>query len=322
MAIYRTEQTRPIMSSKVLSTVEGIKKDLSKLLPVESIDSDSVESIKDMFGQLEQCNITLDVLTKTLIGTIVSKFKPHDELGPTAKTLVKKWKKVAKQHTASSDATSSSSAGKAVKRDSLSTSTLETALEEEWAELQPARQTTCKKLHASLTAAAKSVLIKQGINKSAVDHLTVTRATEIESAIHDKNSLHTAKQAYLDKARSLCFNIKKNQQLACQIVLGQMEPSQLVTLSAEQLASEENKKEMMARTQKLMDTKRLDWEQANESKINEMCGIKGDLLSASLLTCDRCKITKTTSTQKQTRSADEPMTVFVLCLNCGKRWKC
>jgi hypothetical protein len=46
-------------------------------------------------------------------------------------------------------------------------------------------------------------------------------------------------------------------------------------------------------------------------KINEMCGIKGELLQASLFTCGRCKSVKTTSTQKQTRSADEPMTVFV-----------
>jgi transcription elongation factor S-II len=74
--------------------------------------------------------------------------------------------------------------------------------------------------------------------------------------------------------------------------------------------------------QKLQESKRLDWEQANESKINEMCGITGELLKASLFTCSRCKSTKTTSTQKQTRSADEPMTVFVFCTNCGKRWKC
>jgi transcription elongation factor S-II len=45
-------------------------------------------------------------------------------------------------------------------------------------------------------------------------------------------------------------------------------------------------------------------------------------MTASLFTCGRCKSVKTTSTQKQTRSADEPMTVFVLCLNCGNRWKC
>jgi DNA-directed RNA polymerase subunit M/transcription elongation factor TFIIS len=39
-------------------------------------------------------------------------------------------------------------------------------------------------------------------------------------------------------------------------------------------------------------------------------------------TCNRCKTKKTTYYQLQTRSADEPMTTFVSCLNCGKNWKC
>lgn len=39
-------------------------------------------------------------------------------------------------------------------------------------------------------------------------------------------------------------------------------------------------------------------------------------------TCAKCKSIKTTYYQLQTRSADEPMTVYVSCLNCGKRWKC
>ena len=38
--------------------------------------------------------------------------------------------------------------------------------------------------------------------------------------------------------------------------------------------------------------------------------------------CGRCKSMKTTYFQMQTRSADEPMTVFVSCLNCEKNWKC
>ena len=38
--------------------------------------------------------------------------------------------------------------------------------------------------------------------------------------------------------------------------------------------------------------------------------------------CYKCKQRKTTYNQLQTRSADEPMTTFVTCLNCGKRWKC
>ena len=38
--------------------------------------------------------------------------------------------------------------------------------------------------------------------------------------------------------------------------------------------------------------------------------------------CGRCKSMKTTYFQMQTRSADEPMTVFVSCHKCGKNWKC
>ena len=37
--------------------------------------------------------------------------------------------------------------------------------------------------------------------------------------------------------------------------------------------------------------------------------------------CNRCKSYKTTFYQMQTRSADEPMTVFVTCHNCNSRWK-
>lgn len=37
--------------------------------------------------------------------------------------------------------------------------------------------------------------------------------------------------------------------------------------------------------------------------------------------CGKCKTFKTTYTQAQTRSADEPMTTFVTCLNCNNRWK-
>ena len=37
--------------------------------------------------------------------------------------------------------------------------------------------------------------------------------------------------------------------------------------------------------------------------------------------CSRCKKRKCSYFELQTRSADEPMTVFITCINCGKRWK-
>jgi transcription elongation factor S-II len=39
------------------------------------------------------------------------------------------------------------------------------------------------------------------------------------------------------------------------------------------------------------------------------------------LQCGKCGMHKVSFTQAQTRSADEPMTTFCECLNCGKKWK-
>jgi len=38
------------------------------------------------------------------------------------------------------------------------------------------------------------------------------------------------------------------------------------------------------------------------------------------LTCRNCKGTKVDVDQMQTRSADEPMTLFAICTECGTRW--
>ena len=44
--------------------------------------------------------------------------------------------------------------------------------------------------------------------------------------------------------------------------------------------------------------------------------------SSDNFTCWKCKSKKCTYYQLQTRSADEPMTTFVTCLDCGNRFKC
>ena len=40
-----------------------------------------------------------------------------------------------------------------------------------------------------------------------------------------------------------------------------------------------------------------------------------------MFTCKKCKSKRCTYYELQTRSADEPSTIFITCLDCGKHWK-
>jgi len=309
------------MASTTIRTVNELKDSLSKELNKD----DNAERCTDIIDQLDGVrNMSLKVLSETLVGTVVSKFKAHSDVSVAAKAkaLVKRWKQLAKQGgVGKSPSVASALRAKpaAAKKPAAPASSSSSTSTTDWDHLPPLRKNTANKLHQTFNLSTAS-LIKSDIHIDAIKSLTISRATEVEIACHEYSK--GIKQNYLDKIRSLIFNLKKNPDLRENVILGSTQPETLVTLAPEQLATAENRKERNEAEAKLKDSRRLDWEQANEGKINEMCGITGDLLLASLFTCGRCKSIKTTSTQKQTRSADEPMTVFVFCLNCGNRWKC
>ena len=308
--------------SNSLLLVNDLKKSLSKELG----DSCDVERAIDILNQLDKCEMTLQILSDSLIGTVVSKFKSNEDstLAAKAKSLIKKWKQLAKQAQAPSSSsnvkpTKAVENKEAVTAKETATPQINVSEPQEWDNLPPLRKNTAKKL-LSVFELSKESLGSADIHESAIKSLTSDRASEVELASHEYAKGN--KDTYLDKIRSLVFNLKKNTQLRENVLFGGVSSETLVHMSPNELATDEKVKEREAQVAFLKDSRRLDWETANEEKVNEMCGIKGDLLKASLFECGRCKSHKTTSTQKQTRSADEPMTVFVLCLNCGNRWKC
>eukprot|EP00970_Alexandrium_tamarense_P006831 scaffold1201_cov199-Alexandrium_tamarense.AAC.5 len=313
-----------------VKAVRQLKEDLLKLQARPDGDGNS-EKILDILQRLDKEKIDLAILTETLIGASVSKLKAHSDtnISISARGLVKKWKNIAKgkpadasKSTASTNNTSSTitdvspSPNKLKRLDSAGSSDINP--ETEWQGLPQLRINICKKLH-TIFRMSQSDLSKE-LNESAVKQLCLSRAGEVEAAVDTWS--RGVKQTYNEKVRTLVFNLKKNGPLRDRVILGQVTPERLVKMTSEELQTDEKAKAIEDTVKSLQESRRLDWDQANEDKINDMCGIKGDLKNASLFTCGRCKSTKTTSTQKQTRSADEPMTVFVLCLNCGKRWKC
>jgi len=56
-------------------------------------------------------------------------------------------------------------------------------------------------------------------------------------------------------------------------------------------------------------------------RINLIEEKKKNIATTDIYTCRKCKQSRCTVHQKQTRSADEPMTTFVNCIVCGYAWK-
>ena len=62
-------------------------------------------------------------------------------------------------------------------------------------------------------------------------------------------------------------------------------------------------------------------EEVQKQNLAEAITVKPVHNATDIFKCGKCKQRKTTYYQMQTRSADEPMTTFVTCLNCDNRWK-
>ncbi|CAM9134683.1 unnamed protein product [Ectocarpus sp. 12 AP-2014] len=147
---------------------------------------------------------------------------------------------------------------------------------------------------------------------------TARVAKGVECAMNENNPFLSKKASYLDKARQLVFNLKKNDQLRQDVREGLVEPQRLVVMTSTELMAKDKREAMDKAVSERTEARMLDWYDKNQDKINKQCGIKE---TEGMFECGRCKSTKTTYTQKQTRSADEPMTTFVTCSNCKNRWK-
>ncbi|NXE84479.1 TCEA3 protein, partial [Cochlearius cochlearius] len=131
-------------------------------------------------------------------------------------------------------------------------------------------------------------------------------ASEIEDHILWGNGDTDMK--YRNRVRSRISNLKdpKNPSLRRNVLCGAILPSLIARMTAEEMASDELKELRNAMTQ----------EAIREHQMAKTGGTVTDLFQ-----CGKCKKKNCTYNQVQTRSADEPMTTFVLCNECGNRWK-
>ena len=62
-------------------------------------------------------------------------------------------------------------------------------------------------------------------------------------------------------------------------------------------------------------------EEATAKALHDNFLAKSQGVVTDTIKCGKCGGKKTEYTQRQTRSADEPMTTFCTCLICGHRWR-
>ena len=109
---------------------------------------------------------------------------------------------------------------------------------------------------------------------------------------------------YIDRVYSILLNIKHP------LLLNKIKARQISSCKIGYLSHQDMQPEKWA---VLIDEK----EKRDKNKYEPILEASTDNF-----TCWKCKSKKCTYYQLQTRSADEPMTTFVTCLNCGSRWKC
>ena len=113
-------------------------------------------------------------------------------------------------------------------------------------------------------------------------------------------------QIYADRLRTVCINLGSGYVIQL-IVTKQIKAHELAFMSHQDMNP--------AKWSALIKAKQLRDKHKYETKVEA---------STDNFTCpnSKCRSTKCTYYQLQTRSADEPMTTFVTCIDCGKRWKC
>jgi len=304
-----------------------IRKKLDKMV---STDTSDHEAALDMLNTLKKQPMNLDVLQKTRIGMTVNSLRKatkNEDVITLSKALIKNWKKLLSDN--SSQSKDSQSAGSLSRSSSVSSTREAEASQDSPKDGQDGSNSDDNKSGATsppalprqLSFPAKAsdtsdtirlkcremianALKTSGVPENSADPGDVGAA--IEECIFKE--FGSTEMKYKNRIRSRVANLKdaKNPTLRENVLLGRITPDRMAVMTADEMANDEMKKIREKFTK----------EAINDHQMATTGGTKTDLLK-----CNKCGKRNVTYNQVQTRSADEPMTTFCFCNECGNRWK-
>ncbi|KAK5646274.1 hypothetical protein RI129_004738 [Pyrocoelia pectoralis] len=295
-----------------MTAEEEVMRIQRKLNKMTGSDGSGQEQALDLLKELQTLDINLEVLTKTRIGMTVNalrKSSKDDEVISLAKNLIKNWKKFLSGSNNSANSKESSTSSKSVKRDKE-----EKSRDDKERDKDRKLQNQFPPPNSGTTDAIRIKCREMLVSALSVDTADDFEgcagpeelAEELEEAIFQE--FKNTDMRYKNRVRSRIANLKdaKNPTLRTNFRIGAITASRLAVMTAEEMANDEIKqlREKFAK------------EAINDAQLATVQGTRTDLLK-----CGKCKKRNCTYNQIQTRSADEPMTTFVMCNECGNRWK-
>ncbi|XP_008841543.1 transcription elongation factor A protein 2 isoform X2 [Nannospalax galili] len=276
----------------------------------------SAEGAMDLLRELKAMPVTLHLLQSTRVGMSVNALRKQssdEELIALAKSLIKSWKKLLDV----SDGKTRDQ-GRGTPLPTSSSKDASEAMDLSCKRPDPPRTPTTPRIttfppvpitcDAVRNKCREMLMLALQMNH---DHVAVGADCEHLSAQIEEcifRDVGNTDMKYKNRVRSRISNLKdaKNPGLRRNVLCGAITPQQIAVMTSEEMASDELKEIRKAMTK----------EAIREHQMARMGGTQTDLF-----TCGKCRKNNCTYTQVQTRNSDEPMTTYVVCNECGNRWK-
>ena len=158
------------------------------------------------------------------------------------------------------------------------------------------RKNIVNKFHSFLEDDKKSQNLEKGIFNFAIKEATIK--SEVKKWENPKFV-----QIYTDRLKTIYLNMK-NKKILDSLISGELKP-QIFAFMTHQEMNPEHWKELIEK-KSVIDANKYDTKLVSNT---------------DMFTCSKCKSKNCQYYTMQTRSADEPETIFISCLDCGKHWR-
>lgn len=245
---------------------------------------------------------TEDLLRSTKIGVVVNRSKQHKspEVARLAAEIVKKWRDDIRDKKGPGSKSNSGTPPASSEKPTFTVPPDQRDFKKDKVDIAKTNQPT---RNSCIGLIYNGLCYLSTTDPSAV----LTCAAAVEQAAFKSLGPET-NAAYRDKIRTLFSNLrnKSNPTLRAHVLSGEIAAEKLINMSHEELKS---------------DARREADEKLASVNMREAMVPQVEKSISTSLECSKCRQRKVSYSQAQTRSADEPMTTFCECTNCGKRWK-